>query len=306
MTLADERALGGGTASRSWDTTERALYAQSGAERVFGVLNVPTGGAPAPIGVLFVDSALMDLGNNRVWVRAARQLAQSGVPSLRLDLHGRGVSTGEYADRGVGGQTEQDLLTGARLLSESCAEIVVVASCWYGIPAIAAAPRLPELVAVVAATPPLNTLVDAPSPTAAGLPGSSEPMTVLRTLLTADARKLLRSDRDYARWVLRRAVRRLSRAVRPARETQPVEGEWERLHASIRARGVKVRAVYGHLDPQVLRFDEPAYEAARVGLGDALEVRMVEGRMHTLRDTRAQEIFLRLVDDTVRDLGGLR
>lgn len=74
---------------------ERALAFDCGGERLYGILSLPAGKAPATRGVLVVvGGPQYRAGSHRQFTLLARDLAQGGVPVLRFDYRGMGDSEG--------------------------------------------------------------------------------------------------------------------------------------------------------------------------------------------------------------------
>jgi len=74
---------------------ERALVFDCGGARLYGILSLPAGKAPATRGVLVVvGGPQYRAGSHRQFTLLARDLAQDGVPVLRFDYRGMGDSEG--------------------------------------------------------------------------------------------------------------------------------------------------------------------------------------------------------------------
>ncbi len=74
---------------------ERALAFDCGGARLYGILSLPVGEAPAARGVLVVvGGPQYRAGSHRQFTLLARDLAQDGVPVLRFDYRGMGDSEG--------------------------------------------------------------------------------------------------------------------------------------------------------------------------------------------------------------------
>lgn len=74
---------------------ERALAFDCGGARLYGILSMPVGEAPAARGVLVVvGGPQYRAGSHRQFTLLARDLAQDGVPVLRFDYRGMGDSEG--------------------------------------------------------------------------------------------------------------------------------------------------------------------------------------------------------------------
>jgi pimeloyl-ACP methyl ester carboxylesterase len=73
--------------------TERAVrFGQQG--NLVGIVTPPAGGAPARAGFVFLNAGVVHrVGPNRMYVTAARRLAQRGFLSVRFDLSGLGDSS---------------------------------------------------------------------------------------------------------------------------------------------------------------------------------------------------------------------
>ncbi|MDY0963381.1 hydrolase 1, exosortase A system-associated [Massilia sp. CFBP9026] len=74
---------------------ERALTFDCGGARLYGILSLPAGKAPASRGVLVVvGGPQYRAGSHRQFTLLARDLARDGVPVLRFDYRGMGDSEG--------------------------------------------------------------------------------------------------------------------------------------------------------------------------------------------------------------------
>jgi pimeloyl-ACP methyl ester carboxylesterase len=109
-----------------------------------------------------VGAVLLTGGNytrthrNRMWVRAARALAENGVPSIRLDYHGIGDSTGT-AHFELEVPFDADAVCAAEFLQRATGieHLALVATCFGGRGAMAAAAQLPHAVSATVFPVPL-------------------------------------------------------------------------------------------------------------------------------------------------------
>jgi alpha/beta superfamily hydrolase len=153
-----------GVVTRAYE--EFPVWIPAGGERLCGVVCAPAGEV-ADLGVvLFTGGNYTRAHRNRMWVRAARELAEHGIASLRFDYHGVGDSTGEVAielevplEADAAGAT--DLLRSAAGVSR----LAFVATCFGGRTAMAVAAQREDVVSVTAF--PLPILIPAEAPTKA-------------------------------------------------------------------------------------------------------------------------------------------
>ena len=103
------------------------------------------------------------IGPHRFFVRAARQLAERGISSLRFDQYGSGNSEGDFRDSSFLDWVQTTRGISKHYLSDGYLTALLGQS-MGGAAAIAAAVELPELSAVVAWAPDPNLEPFAPSP----------------------------------------------------------------------------------------------------------------------------------------------
>jgi len=147
---------------------EYPVFVPAGGERLAAVVCAPTGDVEDLGVVLLTGSNYTRAHRNRMWVRAARQLAERGICSIRFDYHGVGDSTGRVVmelevpfDDDANGVA--DLLKAAAGVSR----LAFVATCFGGRTAMAAAAGREDVVSVTVF--PLPVLVPAAAPTRAPL-----------------------------------------------------------------------------------------------------------------------------------------
>jgi pimeloyl-ACP methyl ester carboxylesterase len=147
---------------------EFGVWIPAGDERLCGVVCAPAGEV-ADLGVVLLTGGNYTRAHrNRMWVRAARELAARGVPSIRFDYHGVGDSTGE-----VELQLEEPLDVDANGAAEllraatGVSRLAFVATCFGGRTAMAAAAHREDVVSVTVF--PLPILIPASAPTKAPL-----------------------------------------------------------------------------------------------------------------------------------------
>jgi pimeloyl-ACP methyl ester carboxylesterase len=147
---------------------EFPVFVPAGGERLAAVICAPAG-EPADLGVVLLTGGnYTRTHRNRMWVRAARELAERGVPSIRFDYHGVGDSTGRVVlqletplDADANGAA--DLLRSATGVSR----LAFVSTCFGGRTAMAAAAQRKDVVSTTVF--PLPILVPAAAPTRAPL-----------------------------------------------------------------------------------------------------------------------------------------
>ena len=147
---------------------EHPVFVPAGGERLAAVICAPAGEVEDLGVVLLTGGNYTRTHRNRMWVRAARELAARGVPSIRFDYHGVGDSTGrvvlqleEPLDTDANGAA--DLLRRATGVSR----LAFVATCFGGRTAMAAAAGRDDVGSITVF--PLPILVQADAPTRAPL-----------------------------------------------------------------------------------------------------------------------------------------
>lgn len=278
--------------TRAYD--EYPVFVPAGGERLAGVICAPAGELEDLGVVLFTGGNYTRAHRNRMWVRAARQLAERGVPSIRFDYHGVGDSTGRLV---VDLETplEDDANGVADLLRRATGvtRLAFVATCFGGRTAMAASARRADVVS--ATLFPLPVLVPATAPTRAPLRRRIR-QRIKRSELGA---KLLRTP----------SVKRARTQVAQRRETAAtVVSAGFRRDTALTAARAEVRFVMGETTrelPEVerllreLRRDLPTVDRARI----VLEV--VPGTdIHRFQTFADQEVVIsRTVDAAMRALG---
>ncbi len=129
---------------------EFPVFIPFGEEQLCAVVCVPVAGAARDVGaVLLTGGNYTRSHRNRMWVRTARALAATGIPSIRLDYHGIGDSTGTaHFDLKV--PFDADAICAARFLQRATGVKTLsrAATCFGGRGAIAAAAQLPDAASV--------------------------------------------------------------------------------------------------------------------------------------------------------------
>jgi pimeloyl-ACP methyl ester carboxylesterase len=128
---------------------EYPVFFPAGGEHLAGVICVPTD-EPEDLGVVLLTGAnYTRTHRNRMWVRAARELAQRRVPSIRFDYHGVGDSTGRVViDLEVALDTDANAAADLLRASTGVERLALVATCFGGRTAMAAAARRADVASV--------------------------------------------------------------------------------------------------------------------------------------------------------------
>ena len=150
----------------SW--TEHPVFVPAGDERLCGVVCAPDGELQDLAVVLLTGGNYTRSHRNRMWVRAARELADRGLASIRVDYHGIGDSTGHVVIA-LEHPVDDDVMAAADLLRQATGvgRIAFVATCFGGRSAMAAAARRDDVASVT--TFPLPIMEPADEPTKAPL-----------------------------------------------------------------------------------------------------------------------------------------
>jgi alpha/beta superfamily hydrolase len=152
--------------TRAYD--EYPVFVPAGEERLAAVICAPAGDV-ADLGVVLLTGGnYTRTHRNRMWVRAARDLAGRGVASIRFDYHGVGDSTGRVVlelERPLDADAHgaADLLKAATGVSR----LAFVSTCFGGRTAMAAAAQREDVVSTTVF--PLPILTPAAAPTKAPL-----------------------------------------------------------------------------------------------------------------------------------------
>jgi pimeloyl-ACP methyl ester carboxylesterase len=248
-----------GPVTRTYE--EFPVFVPAGGERLAGVICAPVGGLEDLGVVLLTGANYTRTHRNRMWVRAARELAERGIPSIRFDYHGVGDSTGGVVielevplDADANGVA--DLLKAATGVSR----LAFVATCFGGRTAMAAAAQRDDVVSVTVF--PLPILVPAAAPTKAPLrrrirqrlKGSelgarllrnprvkrartqvaqrrSEPALVVSPRFLRDTAATAR--RSEVRFVMGETTKELPEAERLIEELRPTPEERGRIHLEV-------------------------------------------------------------------------
>lgn len=114
---------------------EAPVYFPSVTESLFGIHVQPASGALGPP-VLIASGGLTGtstVGRNQMFVRLSHQLAEDGLPSMRLDYHGIGESTGLLSEFRLDAEQPfvDDLLGAARWLeAQGARRLFLVGKCF--------------------------------------------------------------------------------------------------------------------------------------------------------------------------------
>ncbi|SDH72206.1 serine aminopeptidase domain-containing protein [Paraburkholderia phenazinium] len=219
--------------------------------------DVPRAGAPA---VLFFNTgASHHIGDGRIFVLFARQLAAQGIASLRMDLGGLGDSTptaqAVTLDTIYSEQSCTDAMAGADwLISNGHPGIVTFGVCggaFVGLHACAAHPRIVGSFGVN-----LQKFIWDGEARTPGTTGLASTRVLRRSALSLEKwKRVLRGESSLTR-TLRGLAQRVGRSML-LRVVERVEGatglvlmpsEVQRLLQRVHAKGAEVRLVYGEYD----------------------------------------------------------
>ncbi|MBI4259821.1 MAG: alpha/beta fold hydrolase [Actinobacteria bacterium] len=260
---------------------EFPLYVPMGEDRLCAVLAAPEGEMHDLGVVLLTGGNYTRVHRNRMWVRVARALAERGFPSIRVDYHGVGDSTGRARfDMEI--PFDSDALAAADFLQRATGvtRLVMLATCFGGRNAVVAAAKHPD--AVAATVFPMPVLV----------PRDRGPLP-----LRSRVRRWLKG-RTLGRKLLRRPSIRRIRTRAHAHRDQPAMIVSPKLKEALKAflpRGT-VRFVYGELSDSLVEIRHCLDEVLpRLAEAERRNVRLdvVEGAdLHRFQSLEEQDIVV--------------
>ena len=217
---------------------EFPVFIPHGEDHLFGIVCAPAGASESDMGVVLLTGGNYTRSHrNRMWVKAARALAGAGVPSIRVDYHGIGDSTGR-ARFEMEDPFDDDALAAADFLvaATGVSELTFLATCFGGRTAMAAGARHPRA----------RTVTIFPVPLLIPRDRSHVP---LRTKVKLRLRKW-----EWGKQFVSRPGVRRARKAAAARRTVPatvVSPRFKRDMASFLQRG-EVRFIYGERSPALI------------------------------------------------------
>jgi pimeloyl-ACP methyl ester carboxylesterase len=276
---------------------EYPVFVRADGERLAGVICAPAGELEDLGVVLLTGANYTRTHRNRMWVRAARELAERGIPSIRFDYHGVGDSTGQVIIElevalDADANAAADLLKAATGISR----LAFASTCFGGRTAMAVGAHRDDVVSVTAF--PLPILVPAAAPTKAPL------RRRLRQRIKGSelGAKLLRNPR----------VRKARTQVARSREapTLVVSPRFRTDTALMVKRGA-VRFVIGETTkelPETRRLIDELRPHLRPEELERIEIEVVPGTdIHRFQTFADQDVVIsRTVDAAMRALGRTR
>lgn len=211
---------------------EYPVFAPMGEERLCAVVCAPVKAEIRDLGVVLLTGGNYTRSHrNRMWVRAGRELARRGFASIRVDYHGVGDSSG-VARFDLEAPFDDDAVAAADFLQRAAgvSRVALVATCFGGRSAMAAAARHPDIVAATIFPVPLMVPRKPEQP----------------SMLSRAKRRL--QKKTWARRMLRRPTARRIKGNVAARRvrTEQVSPNFKRDLAGFVQRG-RVHFVYGEL-----------------------------------------------------------
>jgi len=272
---------------------EFPVWVPLGDDRMLGVVCAPDGELEDLGVVLLTGGNYTRTHRNGMWVRAARQLAAFGVPSIRVDYHGVGDSTGH-----VELELERPLVEDSNAACDflvratGVSRLAVVATCFGGRGAMAVSAQRGDVISTTVLPVPIMVpaVRSAKAPLRRRVRGWIKSHEV--------GRRLLRNPR-----VMRARVAVAERRATPAMVVSP----GFRKDSGLAAKKGRVRFVYGETTeglPEVGRLIDELRPHLTIEELARIEVDVVQGtdllRFQTFAD---QDVVVqRAVDTAVREL----
>ncbi|MGH2722663.1 MAG: hypothetical protein ACRDI0_00080 [Actinomycetota bacterium] len=137
---------------------EHPVFFPSGQEHLCAVVCVPTGDLKDLGVVLLSGGNITRTHRNSMWVRAAREMADRGIASIRFDYHGIGDSTvGSETEFDLDAPFEGDVIAAAGFLRRATGVtgLALVATCFGARTALVVAAEQPDVLAMTLFPAPL-------------------------------------------------------------------------------------------------------------------------------------------------------
>jgi len=287
-------------------STDEPVLFPKGEETYCGFLSMPTSGPVSATGVVLLSgtgAGTGTIGRNRMWVKMARRLADSGIPTLRFDYAGFGDSGGEVAGYDLDAPAISALKAAFDLLgSRGIDEILLVGTCYGARTALAGSVHDMRVAGLHLLVPPVRA-------TRKGAGGAEHladyvgagsiarkavaPRTIKRLVRSKGARK---AARQFLAVKARRTRNMLSGAARdrPSRVREASPGFRGPLR-DLLSDGVPVHFLYGLDDFYWTEFQH----ATQGQLGEDLErfpdlvdIETVPGTVRGFPSIRVQELVI--------------
>ncbi|MFV2000150.1 MAG: alpha/beta fold hydrolase [Acidimicrobiia bacterium] len=287
-------------------STDEPVLFPKGQGTYCGFVSMPTSGSVSTTGVVLLagtGAGTGTIGRNRMWVKMARRLADSGIPTLRFDYAGFGDSDGEVAGYDLDAPAISALKAAFDLLSSrGVDEFLLVGTCFGARTALAGSVDDPRVAGLHLLVPPVRA-------TRKGAGGAEHladyagagslarkavaPRTIKRLVTSKGARKAARQFLA----VKTRRTRNMLSGVSPDRPNQAKEASpgFRRPLRNLLSDGVPVHFLYGLDDFYWTEFEH----ATRGRLGEDLErfsdfvdVETVPGTVRGFPSIRVQELVI--------------
>jgi pimeloyl-ACP methyl ester carboxylesterase len=286
---------------------ERPCFFDSGGHTLLGILTEPIGEATGTVVLLASGGGTPSTSTerDRMFVRLARALADSGHHVFRFDWHGVGDSTGEVLTFRLDQPFLEDLAAAITFLrSSGLGRFVIVGSCFGARTTMAAHATIEGVRAVVLIAPPVRDFALSERRTLGWrLHDYVTAVVKPRRLIGGDdritARRYLRFLKSGGRVILRRVTSGLRRQTD---EPTWVSGAFVHGLTSLVERDLPTLLLYGTEDEEFLDFEE--FRAGRVGrLVDrakrSLEINILPGRVHGFTRIDSQVVTVEAISDWI-------
>jgi len=299
------------TSSSPTSDTETPVFFQASDDFLSGILTEPS---ISPLGIAVV---LLNGGNhgpstgrNQLGARQCRRLAAEGFHALRFDYHGVGDSTGDVYQFRLDTPFREDALAAISFLrSRGLDRFVLVGGCFGARTALACAPAVPGLVAIVLRTLPVREQEKTELGPTDLMPKRSLGQLALRALRPRVAAGFFRRSRRrvYLR-TARNALR--ARVQRSRHETEGGVPAWMSAQVVSEMQDlldlkVPVLLVSGRGDPDFAYFEQAltgCFDEMFAAADSLVDVQILDGRVGSGADVSVQQPVIDLTATWLADL----